>query len=85
MARGKLCDFVNYTPENWEPKMETIYLECIRLLVARLVGRKKFFFQSTIHAHYSTKVAPAGDSSSSPLFDDHHRVPNYHLPFDPWI
>ena len=51
------------------------------------VGRtkKSFFFQSTIHAHYSTKVAPAGDSSSSPLFDDHHRVPNYHLPFDPWI
>ena len=29
VARGKLCDFVNYTPENWEPKMETIYLECI--------------------------------------------------------
>ena len=45
---GKFCDFVNNTPENWKPKMETIYLECISCWLAENSKKRKVFSVYTL-------------------------------------
>ena len=44
----KFCDFVNNTPENWKPKMETIYLECISCWLAENSKKRKVFSVYTL-------------------------------------